>query len=263
MQETGEQAPWIGAGLVAGMVLAGAVILREVFLRIHEQRRIRERKMLDASLRSALPVWAEGVRRKVTFEQNREWLAFIEERSRAAKVLGHLPEAHREVFELCEDYLREISAELPNVSPSSPRFPAFVSGQRSAKQLHKYHVLRWAELESKQIVTDSRSRDIIGQGFEHIAKAERAVRYALDHYPQETELAESHDVFLQLLSLSDAIESAARASEQREMGNYYEALEFYRAALRIASEDVQETNESSKQLAERISAEIEELERMI
>ncbi|QYU68176.1 hypothetical protein J4558_25630 [Leptolyngbya sp. 15MV] len=94
MQETGEQAPWIGAGLVAGMVLAGAVILREVFLRSHEQRRIRERKMLDASLRSALPVWAEGVRRKVTFEQNREWLAFIEERSRAAKVLGHLPEAH-------------------------------------------------------------------------------------------------------------------------------------------------------------------------
>lgn len=256
MHDANEQAPWIGAGLLAGIVLAGAVLLREVILRIYRNKFLAARARLDQSLHAAVVLRAGDDRKKITLEQNKAWLKYIATKSEAAKVLGKIADAHREVFDLCDGYLKDIALELPHVAPGSPRIAAFVSGRKRILSLHKYHLLRWAELESKQIVSRSEFRGNMNDRLTAASRAESALSFALGHYPDDLDLLASHAVVENVLRMAKAAELAAGGETARERGNLEDALRLYQDALQQISEGGG-TNTDTENIVRNISGQIE------
>ncbi|MCB1024348.1 MAG: hypothetical protein KDB79_08160, partial [Acidobacteria bacterium] len=96
--------PWVSAGLLACLLFVAAVILREVVLKNERNKYVAATRRLDRNIRSVKPA-AKISPKKFSFDDNVKILKDIEEKSKAAQTLSKLPDAHLEVFELCENYL--------------------------------------------------------------------------------------------------------------------------------------------------------------
>src|SRR5437762_211943 len=150
LHDPGEELPWVPAGIAGSLVLIGAVVLRQAFLRkIQKLDRAAER--LDRNL---LPhayrhISNEG---KLTIEKNAAILRELERKSDAARVLAKYSDGHREVFELCGEYLEINQREMHRVGPGSPRTAALRHGKDIAEDLHRRHMLKWAEIEARSLL---------------------------------------------------------------------------------------------------------------
>jgi hypothetical protein len=240
-------APWIPAGISASLLLCCAVFLREVVLRRARRRYIAAQRRLDDSLTWRV-LAAERSRNpnKLTLEKNAAILNDIVQKSDAAKVLSKLSDGHWEVFEMCGEYLTVSSNELKIVAVGSPRLAALHRGREKIRELHRYHLLRWAEIEARSLTQDARNR------------AKIVIGSALEFYPEESSLLESEEAlkeFVASIKISHWIERAERAAFKN---NYKQALSLYRDALfYLGRENVK--SEEKRLIAERINAEIEKI----
>ncbi len=203
LDDLGERSPWIGAGLISSSVLAFAVLLREFVIKMHRRRQVAEQARLDKTLLAVASQRNEKKESKLTAEQNKEWIAFIVTRSNAARVLGRVGEAHREVFEICDEYLRSVRTEITMVSPGSPRIGAFKRGIDRIASIHRFHMLKWAEIESRQAVLEAKSLVNIGERFRLMTNAESALSFALSFYPDDSDLIASHTALSGLMDRFD------------------------------------------------------------
>ena len=112
--------PWIIAGVGAFVILGVAVFVREVLLRSARER-FMSAKRLDKSVRH-ISQRKSDVRdpSKLTLERNELILREISKKSEAAKVLGKFSGAHKEVVDLCEDYLTVAAGELAKPMATMP-----------------------------------------------------------------------------------------------------------------------------------------------
>lgn len=212
------------------MILAGAVVVREVVLRNARQRYLATQR-IDRSVRGIVRNIRENDHPKLTLERNAAILHEISRKSDAAKVLGRFAEGHREVFELCEEYLSAVTRELPTVGPGSPRIAALRRGQKVAAQVHHYHMLHWAEIETRELTREVSKHDKIANKLDAAQAALEVVDFALRSYPQDLALVDSRNVLVELVSsiqVSDLIEKAERAAFK---GNKKRALSLYEDAL--------------------------------
>ncbi len=236
-----DQTPWIPAGVGAAVVLGSAVVLREVILRDARRRYLISQHHIDQSVKGIARRVREREPAKLTLERNASILSEISRKSEAAKVLGRFAEGHREVFELCDEYLAAVTRELPNVGAGSPRIAALRRGTDVAGRYHYYHLLQWAEIESRTLTQEASKRDKIADKLESTQSALGVVEFALRAYPQESALLESQKVLLQLVSsikISDLIERAERSAFK---GNHKRALNLYQDALFFLQRDNPET----------------------
>jgi hypothetical protein len=157
----------------------------------------------------------------------------IARKSEAAKILGRFAEGHREVFELCTEYLAAVTRELPNVGAGSPRIAALKRGSGVAQGYHYFHMLQWAEIEARALTQEASKRDKIATKLESAQAALGVVEFALESYPQEHALLDSQRLLLELVSsikVSDLIERAERAefkgNPKRALGLYQDVLFF-------------------------------------
>jgi tetratricopeptide (TPR) repeat protein len=254
----GEEMPWIPAGILASITLATAVVVREFFLRRARNRFLRAQNRLDYNLKSAAAQHKNKESNKLTIEQNAAIVRNIERKSEAAKVLGKLPDTHWEVFEICNEYLQITERELQTVGVGSPRLPALRLGREKVQELHKFHLLTWAAVETKTLTQEARIRATIAEKLETAQKALAILDSALEFYPAEAELIESAtavEEFIASIKISHWIEQAERSAFK---GNYKRAISHYRDALfYLARENVR--NEEREMIAEKINAEIEKL----
>lgn len=260
LNEANESTPWIGAGVFAGIVLAGAVLLREVILRTHRNRRLADQARLEETLRLVSAIPHVGDRKKISIGQNNAWVAHITQRSEAAKVLDRISDAHRNVFDLCEQYLNDISTELPYVAAGSPRIAAFRNGMRSIKRLHKYHLLRWAELETKELGFGIQSRVTIEDNLKSNGNAAKVLSLALEYYPDDPDLNASMAVVSDARALITAAELTGNAEKEMTSGNPEAALELYRDALNVLTHDANEIDDGREMIIDGISATIQTIE---
>jgi len=168
---------------------------------------------------------------KLTLERNAAILREISRKSEAAKVLARFADGHRDVFELCDEYLGVVRKELPRVAPGSPRLVALLRGTEVATRYHHYHMLQWAELESRALTKDAGKRDKIAEKLDSAQSALSVVEFALQSYPEETALLDSQKVLVELVSsmrVTDLIEKAERSAFR---GNHRKALSLYEDAL--------------------------------
>lgn len=225
------EAPWAAAGLAAVGFAATLGLFREVVL-----RRIRQRALAERRLAAHLRVVPRGrqddiLNGRITIEQNIEMLEQISAKSEAAKVLGKVADAHREVFELCEKYLTAVSEALQTARAGSPRIPVLRKGRRFAAGRHRSHMLRWAEIKAAAFTAEPADAASLGRRISLAREALAAVDRAIEVYPDENALLDSKailDIFLFSGRLRESIDKAERADAA---GNSHEAIRHYSDAL--------------------------------
>lgn len=261
MHDGGDETPFVPAGLVASLVLGITVILREIILRKVRNRYLASQR-LDQTLRFA-PVRQVGVRdpARLTLERNAAILNEITLKSEAAKVLGRLAESHREVFDLCEEYLAATARELPTVAVGSPRLAALRRGNAIVGEYHHYHLLQWAEIQSRTHTQEANNNAKMSEKLNSARQALGVVDFALKYYPEDPSLKESERFLRGIIAsihVSDYIEKAERASFK---GNNKRAISLYKDALFHLGRGGAAENEHGR-MAEKINQEIERLRRL-
>ncbi len=258
LHDEGEETPWVSSGVGASIILGGAVVLRAILL-----RRARERYKYEPGLAqtySGVHPQFRGPRnaKRVSLEQNTAILAEIKQKSNAAKVLGKFSAGHREVFELCSEYISLIDAELKSVNSSSPRFGALLKGRRSAADFHRYHLMQWAEIEARSFTGEANTRVALEDKIEAANEALEVVDFALKYYPAEQSLIDSRSALEEMtvsIKVADLVERAERAAFK---GDFQEALSLYRDALFDLGRNNVHT-EDRQQAAIHINAEIDRI----
>jgi tetratricopeptide (TPR) repeat protein len=256
-------APWIPAGILASLILIGAVILREIVLRNRRQNLLLAQEKLDYNLQNVYrrQQQAANEENKLTLEKNSVILKEIVQKSEAANVLGKLSEAHREVFELCEEYLQLNKKELETIRADSPRLAALSDSKDKVRQFHKFHLLAWSAAESRALMQEARIASTISNKLETAQKALNILESAIEFYPDDRQLIESEDAvkeFIATVKVSHWIEQAERAAFK---GNYKRAINHYRDALfYLARENVRSAERNLT--AEKINSEIEKIKKL-
>jgi hypothetical protein len=227
-EESGEQ-PWIPAGIAASAVLVVAVMLRRAILR-RAQARVFAARQLDRNWRQFGSNWPQN-ENKLTIERNAAVLHELKRKSEAAMVLARYADGHREVFQLCGQYLEINQREMKIVSPGSPRIAALRRGREIAEEYHRQHMMRWAEIETRSLLEDAQQKTKAAEKVEIAGRALAIVESALNAYPAESRLSESSTAiadFIVKVKVSDLVERAGRAESR---GNQKQAEKLYRKAL--------------------------------
>lgn len=259
LHEGGEDMPWITAGIGASILIIGAVILREIVLRNARNKFLSAQKRLDQNLNKVVPqVITNNDPHKLSLQQNAGIIKEIQKKSEAAKVLGKLSEGHLEVFEMCSEYLTVNENQLETVGVGSPRLAALRNSREIVQKLRHYHLLAWAELESRSFSHEAKNRVIISEKLEMSQKALAVLEFALQFYPNERQLVQSDEAlkeFAASIKISHLIEQAERADFK---GNHKLAINHYKDALFfLARENVK--SEEKDAIAEKINSEIEKI----
>lgn len=258
--EGGEENPWILAGLMASIVLAGAVFLREVILSKARQRYLLAERRLDHNLKNIPSRKRE--RYKLGVKKNAELVSRIRKKSDAAKILGHLPEGHWEVFEMCNKYLAVNQRQLETAGAGSPRIAALRRGRDIVEPIKKYHLLTWAEIESRLLTQEASNQIRLSDKIELTQKALAVIVSALDFYPDDPMLRDSKMAikeFIATIKVSHWIEQAERQTFKK---NYKKAVSLYRDALfYLARENIKK--EESELIAEKINDEIDKIREIV
>ncbi len=259
LHEGGDEMPWIPSGIGASFVLGGAVFLREVILRKARNRFILIQKRLDYNLKNAaLHSSVKNRSNKLSVEKNADIINKIRQKSEAAKILGKLSDGHWEVFEICSEYLRVNETELENVGIGSPRLAALRRGKEIVRDLHRYHLLTWAQIESRSLTEKAKNSAAISDKLETAQNALSVLDSARRYYPNDLQLCESEDAlkeFIASIKISHWIEQAERSAFK---GNNKRAISHYKDALYfLARENIQSLEKDS--IADKINQEIEHL----
>ena len=232
LAETKEENPWIAAGLISSTSMIAAIVVREVVLRHRRNSIFLAQKRLDRSVLSVPPPVRLDEPNKLTLERNAILLGEIVRKSEAAKVLGQFSESHREVFELCAQYISVATKELPNIGVGSPRLVAIQRGRAKAESLHREHMLRWAEIEIRHNI-DAGDEERISRRLGGAKKALRVAMTALEKYPDNSDLMASRiaiEDFIDSMRIAEAIQGAERAEIR---GDLEKALEGYTDARKL------------------------------
>ncbi len=255
----GDEAPLIAAGIGAIAVLIGAVFLREIVFRKARNRYLLVQKRLDYNLDNVrLHTKTPVAERKLTLERNAQIIKQIQKKSDAAKVLMKLADGHQEVFEMCGEYLEINRRELENVGTGSPRLAGLRRGREIVGDLHRFHLMTWAEIEARILTQDARNRATIAEKTETAQKALNVIQTALQYYPNDLRLIESEEAineFVTSIRVSHFIEQAERSAFK---GNYKRAVSHYKDALFFLARE-NKPNRETDLLAEQINSEIQKI----
>jgi hypothetical protein len=247
------------AGIAASIILAAAVILREMVLPKKRNRLFLAQGRLDYNLKGIQPQ-KPNLRdeNKLTLEKNAATLKEITQKSEAANVLGRFSEVHLEIFELCEEYLQRTTKELETVGVGSPRTAALRQGREKVRKLHKIHLLAWSSASSRSLMREAKASVTISKKLELAARALKILDSAIGFYPNERQLVDSAKVvreFTATVKVTHWIEQAKRCIYKE---NYKRAIKHYRDAL-IYLECENGRSDEQDAIIEKIKCEIENL----
>jgi len=234
LANSGDEAPWLPAGLAVSVVLLVTLSAREVVMRrawtkyllehgIQEKARSGQsgrgqRKVLSASLHSAA-------------------LRAIQKQSGAADSQTS-PQLHFEVAQLCHDYLASTEEAMRSGSMGSEKGIAIRAGQERVRALHKHHLLTWARGQSLALSREAQQRARTFDKIETANKALECIDSALRIYPDETALHESKvaiSEFIASVKVAHWVELAERSAFK---GHYRRAIDRYRDALFYLKQEV-------------------------
>jgi tetratricopeptide (TPR) repeat protein len=256
-----EETALIMSVIGAGSMLAIAVVIREILLRKARRRYLLAARHLDHQIKN-IPSYAKlneaDKTKKLTLEKNAKIIQEIQKKSKAARVLGNVSTGHLEVFEICHDYLAATNKQMETIGVGSPRLAGIRRGREIVGELHRFHLMCWAEAESRVLTQKARNYVTISDKLNTAQEALAVLESALQFYPDEARLTESEAAlkeFIVSIKVSHWIENAERAAFR---GNYKRAINLYRDALFfLAREDVK--SEEREAIAGKINLEIETL----
>jgi hypothetical protein len=227
--EGGEQTVLSVVAAVLVSLLLVSVLFREVLLRRRRTAFLRARRRLDENISAARARFAtDAVPVKVSVERNTEIVGKIDRKSRAARELMHVAAGHLEVFEMCDEYLLFNKVQIEAANPGSPRLGSLMQSRESVRRLHHFHLLAWAELESKALTESAAGCASISDRADGARSALTILETALSYYPQDPNLLDSHAAIKDTVFSLDVSSRIEAARTESERGNF----DLARAALR-------------------------------
>ena len=259
LHDNAVETPWVTSGVSASIILVGAVILRELVLRRARSRFFRHQRAIE-NAKSHYGSERRG-ESKLTIERNAAMIKQIREKSDASKVFSSLSAGHREVFELCAEYLALVDRDLKSINAGSKRLEPLLKGRTKAVEYHRFHMLSWAEIETRTLTNEALTRLDVDEKFKAAQDALNVINAALTVYPSEQALLDSRELLAEMavsIKVSNWVEEAERAAYK---GDYSGAKSLYRDALFYLGRD-NVHNAERERAAIRINQEIERIRLM-
>ena len=253
LHNSGDEAPWVPAGLAASVVMLVAAAAREVVMRRAWTRYILEQGTRDQSIKGARKPGSSGSSDALNSHSAR--LRALNKQSSEADAAGALPEAHLEAYHACKEFLANTDEALRSTSIAERRM-ALRAGQEHVRALQKHHLLTWARTSSRTLTHEAQRRISVPEKIETAMRALEVIDAALKVYPEEPELRESELAvreFVASVKVGRWVELAERAAFKQQ---YTRAIDRYRDALFYLSRE-QMKEEVRAEAAERIRREIE------
>lgn len=259
LMRSGDEAPWLPAGLASSVVLLVALSAREVVMRRAWTRYLLENGIPDTRRRSHSSSSHRSSKRSFSTSAHSAALRTIQKQSTAADSPSSTPEAHLDVAQLCHDYLSSTDEAIRSGSYGGEKGIAIRAGQERVRALHRHHLLTWAKGQSLSLTREAQQR---ARTFDKIETAHRAldcIDSALRVYPEESELHDSKAAigeFIASVKVAHWVELAERSAFK---GHYRRAIDRYRDALFYLEQDVVKP-EVRQAGTEKIQHEIAELQ---
>ncbi len=258
-----EDLPLMVAGISASIVLVAAVFLREYVLRRARLRYLRFERQLDYNLNNLVSAPnVDSSEFKLSLKRNAYLVDQLSKKSDAAKVLGHLPDGHWDVFELCDEYLSLNDVQLQTVGVGSPRLAALRRGKEIVQKLHKFHLLKWVEIETRSLTEEASRLEELSEKVQLTKEALAAIDSALEFYPDEATLLESKLVLEEFISSVRISHWIGQAEREALKKNYIESISLYRDSLFYLAREKVDSDEKTL-IAKKINDEIERIRALI
>lgn len=253
LQVSGDELPWLPAGLAATVVMLVAAAARQVVMRRAWSRYILEQ---DAPLKSPARHKTSATTSSSKTEAHAAALRAVQKRSADADASTDAPEAHLEAYHLCREYLTSTEDTLRQGGLRMENRAALRAGQERVRALQKHHLLAWASVSTRAITQDAQRRVRISDKIETARRAFDIINAALKVYPEERELIDSTAAIEEFISSSQVAHWVELAERAAFKGQYRRAIERYRDALFYATRGGL-NDEVKCETTERITREIE------
>ncbi len=223
----GDEAPWLPAGLAASVVLLVALSAREVVMRRAWTRYLLENGISEQPGKKGRGTFEKKVHSSSLLSTR---LQAIQKQSVEADSSGSAPEAHLEVFHLCQDYLSTTDEAL-RLGVTGEKAIGIKAGQERVRALQKHHMLTWARDTSRMLTREAQQRARTSDKIETANRALDRLDSALKVYPGELELNESAlaiKEFIASVKVAHWVELAERSAFK---GHFRRAIDRYKDAL--------------------------------
>lgn len=245
-----EEAPWVPAGLAASVVLLVAASARFLVARrarvpargYNESARYRPRSdsrsgrvMRSTALHAAA---LRALQKKSADADERD-----------------IPDLHRELYEMCSEYLAgaETALQSPALQPDGR--VALRAGQDRVRDLRKHHLLTWARGSARAFTNEAQQRVRLYEKIETANRALDCIDSALKIFPGENELNVSARAIREFITSSRVAHWVELAERAAFKGYHQRAIDYYKDALFYLTRESPDAN--GQAAAERITREID------
>jgi tetratricopeptide (TPR) repeat protein len=246
----GEENPWIPAGLAASVVM---LVAASAWLAV--VRRSRIRYVRDSREWRGHPSHRSSGHVIPSTSRHLAAVRALHKQSLEADAREASPQAHRELYDLCSDYLggAEQALQSPGL-PTETRL-ALRAGQERVRTLQKHHLLTWARGSARSLTHQAQQRVRLYEKVETANRALECIDTALRAYPDEEELKISARAVRDFITSSRVAHWVELAERAAFKGYYRRAIDRYRDALFYLTRDSSDHDREAG--AERITREIE------
>jgi tetratricopeptide (TPR) repeat protein len=247
----GEENPWVPAGFAASVVMLVAASARIVVMR-RRTRYVQEQGLRDGTGHSTRRPSGKVMQ---STSLHSAALRALQKQSADADSRDLPPQAHREIFDLCTDYLSSVEQALLSPRLSAEGRLSLRAGQARVRTLQRHHLLTWARGSARALTHEAQQRVRL---YEKVETANRALEYidsALKVYPDEEELRVSAQAVREFITSSRVAHWLELAERAAFKGYYRRAIDRYQDALFYLTRDGSDQDREAG--AERITREIE------
>jgi tetratricopeptide (TPR) repeat protein len=248
----GEENPWIPAGLIASVVMLVAASARLAVVRRSRTRSVRDQRSGE---------WQGHTMRRPpgnsipSTSRHSAALRALQMQSADADARDLPPQAHRDLYDLCTDYLHGAEQALQSPSLSAEGRLALRAGQERVRTLQRHHLLTWARGSARSLTHEAQQRVRLYEKVETANRALECIDSALKLYPDEEELRVSARAVRDFITSSRVAHWVELAERAAFKGYYRRAIDRYRDALFYLTRDGGDQDREAG--AERITREIE------
>ena len=246
----GEENPWIPAGLAASVVM---LVAASAWLAV--ARRVRVRHVRDSGEWRGRPMQRSSGNAIPSTSRHSAALRALHKQSMAADARDVPPQAHRELYDLCSDYLSGTEQALQSPSLPTETRLALRAGQERVRTLQRHHLLTWARGSARSLTHEAQQRVRLYEKVETANRALECIDTALRVYPDEEELRISARAVRDFITSSRVAHWVELAERAAFKGYYRRAIDRYRDALFYLTRDGADQDRETG--AERITREIE------
>src|SRR5205814_1473093 len=228
-----EEAPWVPAGLAASVVLLVAASARLMVTR--RARAAPSRNFVSSDrLRPRSPSHSGSVMRSTSLHAAA--LRALQKQSVDADEKD-VPEVHRELYEMCTEYLAGAEKALQSPALQPDGRIALRAGQDKVRDLQKHHLLTWARGSARTLTHEAQKRVRLYEKIETANRALECIDSALKVYPDEEELNVSARAVREFITSSRVAHWVELAERAAFKGYLQRSIDCYRDALFYLSRD--------------------------